>query len=224
MSTDLILQRTATGPGIDRESVSQALAAISAAEGLRCQLAEDQLSILIGLSLPPGDARSAGVAVSYAADGSELVARTHSGSGALLYWCLHALAAKLGCGLFDPQTGGRPQPNSQGFFAEAKAQVMSLEKDIAAESLNSDEEGDTEADVAADAASAAAQLLVGFLRSLVDAEQLALTADARELSHLAPQLKDPSALYEALLDSPLVEDIFLSESELVRALAKYRRR
>jgi hypothetical protein len=137
----------------------------------------------------------------------------------MLYWCLHALAARLGCELYDPQEGESQAPNHEPFLAAATALVTEHENGVFADepyvepgsagASNETNEGD--------------KLLVGFLESLVAAEQLLLAGAADELKYLAPQLKAPAELYEALLDSPLVDDVFVSESEFVRSLSEYRR-
>ena len=67
--------------------------------------------------------------------------------------------------------------------------------------------------------------IVAFLESLVKAGKLALTADsAKALARLEPLLDEPEALYEELLDSPEVDEIFLSDEEFVDKLGAYLRR
>lgn len=218
MSTDLVLKRAATGVSINRTNVARALAEISTPDGLKCGLAADGLAIHIGVSLPATDSRRAGFTVSFTRGGRELVASARSGNGPLLCWCIHMLAAQLGCALFDPQAGELVTPNGQPFLAQAQSLLAEYESDLLAQEPYA---GPPDADAAGEA-NEVSQLLIGFLESLVAAEQLSLTTAASELVHLVPQLKEPSDLYEALLDSPQVDDVFLSESEFVRALAKYR--
>ncbi len=218
MSTDLVLKRTVGGVSLNRTNVARALAEISTPDGLKCGLATDGSSVLIGVSLPTADPRSSGFQVSFTNGGRKLVGSTRGGGGPLLFWCFHALAARLGSELFDPQTGAQLTPNDEPFLAAATAQVTANESDILANEPYVGPDDETAANVA----DAASQLLIGFLESLVAEEQLSLTASARELGHLAPQLNDPGELYETLLESPLVDEVFLSESQFVRSLAKYR--
>ncbi len=219
MSTDLVLKRTATGVSINRTNVARALAEISTPDGLKCGLAADGSGILIGIALPVTDPRSSGFQVSFTTGGRKLVASTRSGGGPLLHWCLHALAARLGSELFDPQTGDVLTPNSEPFLAAAKALVTANESDVLASEpyVGPDDEGSS------NPANEASLVLLGFLESLVAAEQLSLTTSVNELEPLAAQLGDPSELYETLLDSPLVDEVFVSESQFVRLLAEYRR-
>lgn len=219
MSTDLILKSAANGASLDRESVSRSLAAISSASGLQCGLDEGALSVHIAEALPLTDSRCAGIQVSFKAGGRELVGTARRGGISLLYWCFHELAKQLQCQLFDPQAGERLNPDSQPFLEGAQALVAANESDILLQPPHAESDDEDESSKAA----AASQLLVGFFESLVAAEQLSLTCEASELGHLAPQLKDPSELYETLLDSPLVDDVFLGESAFVRALTKFRR-
>ncbi len=82
-------------------------------------------------------------------------------------------------------------------------------------------ENDTTPPSSGDEESAA---LVGFLSWLVKEEKLALASedDLGELGALSPLASKPADLYEALLDAPEVDDIFVSEAEFVVLLRKYR--
>jgi hypothetical protein len=218
MSTDLVLRRTETGVSLNRTNVARALGEICT-DGLKCGLSDDKLSIRIGVSLAVTDPRCSGIEVSFTSGGRKLTGTTRRGGGPLLYWCLHALAARLGCELFDPQEGKLVAPNSEQFLAAAKAQVTANESDLLA-----DEPYVEPPDTAASSEGTdGSQLLIGFLDSLIAAEQLSLTGAVTDLGQLASQLDEPSELYETLLDSPLVDEVFVSESQFVHSLAAYRR-
>jgi len=217
LSVDLVLKPAPGGPSIDPESVAQALSAISTPDGLKCALGMEGLTIRIGVLLPTTDAGTARVAVSFKARGQGLTASTGGGGSSLLYWCVHALAAQLSCKLFDPQAGKTLTPNAAPFLTSAKALVAASEEQVLAERAYAQ---DLQSNAASNAVDAA-QALIGFLDGLVVAEQLSLNAPAGDLTQLSAHLQDPSGLYEALMDSPLVDDVFLSESQFVRSLARY---
>lgn len=217
MSVDLILKRAPGGVSIDPESIARALATISRPDGLKCALGAEGLTIRVGALLPATNAGSAHISVSFKARGQGLTASSGGGGGPLLYWCLHALAAQLPCNLFDPQAGKTLTPHAEPFLARAKALVAASEEQVLAERAYVE---DLQAN-ASSSATDAVDALVGFLDGLVSEEKLALNGPAGELAHLGAHLSAPSELYEALLDSPLVEDVFLSESQFARSLARY---
>jgi hypothetical protein len=216
VSTDLVLKWGKTGETLNPASVQRALTAISSSGTIKCALTSDNL-IRFGMQMPVTDARCVAVEVSFSRGGKSLTASSHGGRWPMLEWCLHALAAQLGAQLFDPQDGNVIPPDSQARLAKAKALLEAHEAEARADEPHDGPEEPLDAD---DASS----LLVAFLESLVASEQLSLAAAPNDFGHLASQLNEPSALYEALLDSPLVDEVFASESQFVRALAEYRTR
>jgi hypothetical protein len=216
VSTDLVLKRGKTGEILNPASVQRALTAISASEAIKCALTSDNL-IRFGAQIPVTDDRCVAVEVSFSRGGKSLTASSHGGRWPILEWCLHALAAQLGAQLFDPQEGKVIAPDSQARLPKAKALLEAHEAAARADEPHDGPEEPLDAD---DASS----LLVAFLESLVASEQLALAGAPSDLRHLASQLNEPSALYEALLDSPLVDEVFASESQFVQALAEHRTR
>jgi hypothetical protein len=60
-----------------------------------------------------------------------------------------------------------------------------------------------------------------FLAWLAREEHVALADGADELGETLP-LDDAEALYERLLESDAVDDVFVSERELARLLARFR--
>jgi hypothetical protein len=61
-----------------------------------------------------------------------------------------------------------------------------------------------------------------FVTALVADEKILLAGDLSELADLEPMADDPEQLYEALLDSPTVEEVFLSETEFLDLFRKFR--
>jgi hypothetical protein len=62
----------------------------------------------------------------------------------------------------------------------------------------------------------------GFVAWLAREEHVAVAAGARAFADLP--MDDPSQLYEILLESDAIEDLFVSERELTRLLTRFRAR
>lgn len=132
--------------------------------------------------------------------------RAHGPSAVLLAWALHALAGWLKCRLYDVAVGRDLAPDPEAHRAAAVAYLSVCESEVRA-----DRGGGGESRGAA------------FLAWLVREEHVALAGDASALGAALP-MEDAPALYELLLESDAVEDVFVSETELTALLARFRAR
>ena len=145
----------------------------------------------------------------FAAQGARVRGTAHGPSANALEWALHLLAATLKCTLHDGVTNAEISPEPASRHAAATAYLSSYETDVRTTRAQ-DEENDGAA----------------FLQWLAREEHIALAETDEEVEELGPALpfEDPSALYEMLLDSDAIDDVFVSESELASLLGRFRAR
>src|SRR5262249_9439866 len=149
-------------------------------------------------SLDVGDAACAGFVLDFAAQGARVHGSARGPSAALLAWALHGIAEKLGCLLEEGDARITPAPALVG----ATPHPPSYEGLVLATRSGHRDPGPD-----------------AFVRWLAREEHVALAGDA----HFADlRLDDAEALYEQLLDNEAVDEVFVSERELARLLARFK--
>lgn len=161
--------------------------------------------LLLGVALHPEDGAAAGFPLEFLGQGARVKASARGPSAALLTWAMHALAAQVRGRLVDEADGAEvaAEPDRHRDAALAYLEVY-------------------EADVLATRRSRAEADGAGFVAWLAR-EELLEPAPAGALGTPLP-LDDAAALYELLLESEAIEDVFVSERELTRLLERYRAR
>jgi hypothetical protein len=163
-----------------------------------------ELRLAIDLSLD--DAACATLVLDHVGQGRRVRSSAHGPGEPLLAWAFHAVAATTGAELFDGDGEQRIEP-SPGTFRDA-ALIYLTRHEAGVEAAR---QGRVDAGG------------VGFLDWLAEEEHVALGGDARELAAALP-MDDAVALYEMLLESDEVDDVFVSERELAGLLSRYRAR
>src|SRR5262249_3538729 len=128
----------------------------------------------------------------FVGQGARVEVTANGASATLLIWAFHALASDAKADLVAPNADRRA----------AMEYLAAYEKDVVATrdaGLNLDGEA--------------------FVAWLVREEALALGGPPGEFADLP--LEDASSTYERLLDSDTVEDLFVSERELIRLLQRF---
>lgn len=166
-----------------------------------------ELRVSIDLALE--DDACAAFMLDFPAQGARVHGTTSGRASIVLSWAFHALAKTLGCSLVDAATEKTVPPSPEGMVDEAMRYLAEYEAEVRASRARG---GDVDQ---------GAELL-----SWLGREGLIALADDAELDELLP-LDDVDATYEWLLDSDLVDDVFISERELGwvlrRFLARYRK-
>lgn len=214
MSTDLELQQRKEGLPLTARAINQGLMQISEESGIRTELEDCGKLIRFRIGLKSDAPDFARIQVDLAKNGSKLVGSTRGHGAALLYWCFHALARRLGCDLRDPQLDVAPAPNPRGFLDDAKRLVRDYEAAV----LRRAQDGDGDEDDVP-----GSNHLAEFLAWLVELEMLSLACpNTAELARQIELDDDSLDLYESLLESPAVDEIFASEEEFAALLKQYR--
>jgi hypothetical protein len=152
----------------------------------------------LALALDLDDPACVGFALDFAGQGARVTASARGPSGALLTWAFHAIASTLSCELRLEDTVIAPAPEPHR--AAALAYLAQYETEVR------DDE-----DVSGDA----------FVKWLAREEHVELSANA---SFEDLPMDDAEQLYELLLESAGVVDVFLSERELARLLERFKAR
>lgn len=208
MTLDLtLLQTTASGPLLPTK-LAQAFALLGTRKsGVPTpKAAMHGHELCVALDGSPDDAVACGFLLDFAAQGARVRGAAHGPSAPALAWALHTLAAALKCTLHDGIANADAAPVPDAYRAAAVAYLTGYEAEVRATREADDE----------DAAAA-------FLDWLAREEHVALGGDVSELAAELP-MDDASALYEMLLESDDVDDVFVSESELAALLARFRAR
>lgn len=200
MSLELILRSTdASGllvPPRLTESLSSSIP--------RGRAQGSELRLAIDLSLD--DPACAGLVLDHVGQGRRVRASAHGPSAALLGWAFHSVAATTGAQLFDADGDRRIEPAPVSLREAARSYVAGHEAGVRASREGRVEPGGG-----------------GFLEWLAGEEHVALGDDVEELAAALP-MDDAVALYEILLESDAVDDVFVSERELALLLSRYRAR
>ncbi|HVJ93559.1 MAG TPA: hypothetical protein VM580_27345, partial [Labilithrix sp.] len=122
----------------------------------------------------------------------------------------HALAASLRCVLIDAREGHPIEANPEDPRGAALAYLSDYEADVRrARALRSTAESDDNG--------------MGLLAWLAREGHVLLAEDPGALAATLP-MEDPPLLYEMLLESDAIEDVFVSERELTDLLSRFRAR
>ncbi len=164
-----------------------------------------ELRLAVALSLT--DDACAALLLDFPAQGQRVRGTAHGPSSSLLVWAFHQLAKSLRCTLTDPEQGGEIAPDPDQHRGRALAYLADYEDEVrAARRTRSDSDDAT-----------------AFIAWLAREELIVLTKEAAAFGSELP-MNDGPALYEQLLDSDAVEDVFVSERELGWLLARFRAR
>lgn len=210
MSTTLIL-RPASGASLTKRALREALEQLSRQSPIKLSLGKKGDTLLCRIDLAEGDPALAALRVSITP--RRIQGETKGGAAALLYWCFHGLAAQMSCDLVDPQEdAGKPvSPSPARFFEEASRVVREHEQEIVAERPH-----------AGEPAAGASRTVAAFLAELVRTGALVLASrDVSAFEGLRHLDGDPEDLYEELLDSEAVEELFLSGREFEAQLKAF---
>ncbi|WP_146654421.1 hypothetical protein [Labilithrix luteola] len=190
-------------------------------QGPRGTMRGQDLRLALTLSLD--DDACVAFALDFARQGAVVTGTAHGPSAPLLRWALHALATALKCTLHDAELGEDVTPDADAHRAGAIAYLTAYESDVKASRKQhllrrrSERAGD-----GAETSTEGAELLAWLAKE----EHIALSDSADDLRALADQLplEDPAGLYEMLIDTDAVDDVFVSEKELKSLVARFRAR
>jgi hypothetical protein len=164
----------------------------------------------VASALTLDDDACAAFMLDFPAQGDRVRASANGPSAELLVWAFHVLAETLDCTLLEGEQG--------------EADAVDADPDVhreAAMAYLARHEADV---LAARRTPEAGTSPQAFLAWLAREEHIALAAeegpDVDALASALP-MKDAGALYEMLLESEIVDDVFVSERELVTALERF---
>ena len=162
----------------------------------------------LGVALSLADSACAAFLLDFPAQGARVSAEARGPSSALLAWGMHAIGLALKCRLVDvndddEEEDERPA-NPETYREAAMAYLAVYEADVRASRKAHDHSVER------------------FLTWLARDEQIELVSPAVLPEGLS--LDDAPALYEALLESDAVADVFLSERELSSFVGRFRAR
>jgi len=150
-------------------------------------------------SLDLDDAACAGFVLAFVGQGVSVTGTAYGPSAVLLEWALHAIASVLRCELLEDDAPISAAPDVRR--AAAIAYLDGYEAEVRAARR---EAGEIDGGA--------------FVKWLAREEQIALTPNA---SFEELPMDDPERLYEHLLESEGVEEVFVSERELVRLQLRF---
>jgi hypothetical protein len=177
-----------------------ALVAKLSASAPRVAIRGQELRLTRALSFDDG--ACTGFVLAFLAQGARVEATAHGLSSSLLAWAFHALAEAMKCELVEDGAASTPLPETHR--ARAFAYLEAYEADVIA---------------------ARAERRVVDARAFVAWLALEEHVAVADLAAFADwPLDDAARFYEMLLDSDAVEDVFVSERELTRLLARFRAR
>lgn len=204
------LELTLTGRDLTPERVARALADLSRVGPIRCALGANRDGapvMLFWLALGPDDPDCARLLIAFADDGARLAGLSNNQAAALLDWSFRRLARDLACALDDPRDG---EEDSDQAIEAAALDLLRQHED--ASRLDRDYRGDGVEPAAT----------TDFIDWLVASGKLVLAGDRnQELDALEALIDRPELLYQVLMDSVLVEELFLDPDELRDAIAEY---
>ena len=191
MAYDVILQ--AGTIALDTRNLREALHAISKAGDVRLHLT-DEGTIAFGVDISPLDRRAAALGVTIRV--GQLALSVQDEWAPLAGWLGNELARLLAAKAHDPLA-----------YVASVSSVLEIldehETEVLAQPAPALKHGDEDVDA---------------VLALVRLGRIELAEDgADQLAELVRAHKSIEALYEALLESPAVEDVFLSQSEFVAA-------
>ena len=159
----------------------------------------------LGVALSPDDDACAAFLLDFAGQGLRVRGTARGPSADLLSWAFHTLAASLRCTLTDAERGAEIEAAPEEHRARALSYLTRYEADVRARRQKRSDEDDG----------------VAFVDWLAREEQIALATDAAAIGPALP-MDDAPALYERLLESEGVDEVFISERELGWLLSRFR--
>jgi hypothetical protein len=205
MATELTLRQTSASGPLIPSRCTQAFGLMAKLSPSLPRGAMRGQELRLALALPLDDDACAAFLLDFAGQGARIEAAWHGPSAALLAWALHALAATLKCDLVVGGAGaGKAAPEPESHRAAAVGYLEAYEADVrASRKQKKDLDGNA------------------FVAWLALEEHVALgeTGGFADLP-----LDDAPRLYEMLLESDGIEDIFVGERQLTRLLAQFKAR
>ncbi len=198
MSTELVLHQTELSGLLGPSRLNESF--IGSVPRARVQGADLRLAVDLSLD----DGACASFILDFTGQGRHLRGAANGPSGALLCWAFHTIGANLGADLTDLTTNQRIDASPGRFEQAALAYLATYEADVKAS-----REGKNEFSGAA------------FLAWLAREEHIAAGDHIDQLA-ASLSLEDPATLYETLLESDAIDDIFVSEREILSLLARFR--
>jgi hypothetical protein len=162
----------------------------------RATMRGQELRLAVALSLD--DDACAAFLLDFPAQGRRARGTARGPSSELLFWAFHALAASLRCTLTDVERGPEIEADPEEHRLRALDYLSGYEAEVRAHREKREDDVDDG---------------VAFLEWLAREELIVLAAGAAAIGASLPMCAGP-ALYERLLDSEAVEDVFVSEREL----------
>lgn len=210
MSTELTLQQTNASDRLLPARFSKILTELAKASdpGHAPRGGMHGQELRLALGLPLADPACAAFLLEFAVQGFRVTGSAHGPGAVLLSWGFHTLAAALKCTLFEANV--EVEANPEPYREAAIAYLSVYEADVRAS-----REGQ---------GGASGALFVAWL-ARDEHVVLAKDADASVIgAALEEHMHDPPGLYELLLDSEAVEDVFVSERELSSLLSRFHAR
>lgn len=190
---------------LNARNLREALARIAQATGIGAQLT-DEGTVALAVDFAPIDKRASAVELAFATDHLSLSADAEDGT--LVRWLCQELARHLDGTVSLPPTASNDEiVRSEAVRSLLRARESTRTPRTTTTAREPSHEGDE---------------LMTALLALIDAGRIEVRAEAgAALSALTRQPESLESLYEALIESDWVEDIFLGETEFV---AEIRRR
>lgn len=203
---ELILHQTSTSGPLVPSRFTEVFALLAKLGTMpRATMRGQELRLAVALSLE--DDACAAFLLDFPAQGRRVRGTARGPCSDLLVWAFHRLAASLRCRLTDADDR-EIEPAPDEHHAKALAYLAAYEADVRAHRRRLDDDEDDG---------------IAFLAWLAREELVALATDAAAVGPGLP-MHDVPALYERLLESDAVEDVFVSERELGWLAARFRAR
>lgn len=217
-----LLATSASGPLIPA-TLAQALVRIAAESGVlgapKAPRGAMRGQVLrLAAALHTDDEAAAGFMLEFIGQGRLVRGSAIGPSGELLAWGMHALAARLACTLRDEEDDATLEPDPRPLLEPAMTYLTAYEAEVREDRVLPSIRRPALADANAGAR---------FVRWLAREEHVALASDdgaAADALGASLTLADAAAVYEALLDSDAISEVFVSETELTTLLARFRAR
>ena len=207
MTTSFALHRTTASGELHPSAFTRTFVvlgkSLGASSAPRASMRGQELRL--GIWLEADDDASAGFLLDFPGQGARTLGEARGPSLELLAWAFHTLATAIGCELRrdDVTLTPDPEPHREA----AMAYLAYYEEDVRESRKRKGEADD----------------LDRFLAWLAREEHVALAEGAAPFAEPVASA-DATALYERLLDSDAIADLFISERELATLLGRFRAR
>jgi hypothetical protein len=211
MSVDLTLVRTKrellTPSMFSRALAEHArVSGARGARGPRATMRGQEIRLAVDLLLDDG--ACSGFLLDFAGQGARVRGTAHGPSSAALVWAFQTLAQAIKCRLSDTDSGVDIDIAPDAHRAAATTYLEAYDAEVLGDRRRrAGQEPDGPA----------------FVAWLAREEHIALASPAIDVGRELP-LDDASAVYDLLFQSDAVDDVFVSERELMTLLARYRAR